>query len=120
MQIYKFFLNAYSIKSGLVVLINYIFLTSYFRIIKSFLKSTDLSFAVNRVCYLRKDAFNVFYVCIGSAQIKKGFVGFKCLPMEIENKSFVLLGLSFVLLGVVGIYKIGKNITFLPKLYFSF
>jgi hypothetical protein len=67
----KFFLNAYWLKSGWVVLIFFAFLTSYPRIIKSFLKSTDLCFAVNRVCYLRKDALNGFDVCIGSAQMKK-------------------------------------------------
>ena len=100
-NIESFFLNAYWLKSGWVVLINYVFLTSYPRIIKSFLKSTDLRFAVNRVCYLRKDALNGFDVCIGSAQIKKKCAlglhskkkrlrWFKCLPPEPEGKAFDL------------------------------
>ncbi len=70
-NIKTFFLNAYWLKSGWVVLINYVFLTSYSRNIKSFLKSNVSGLCVEWVCYLRKDALNGFDVCIGSAHIKK-------------------------------------------------
>jgi|LakMenE01Jun11ns_1017448.scaffolds.fasta_scaffold9725687_1 hypothetical protein len=85
----NFFLNAYWIKSGGVDLTNYVFLTSYPRMKKSFRKSAILE--LYGCCNFIELIAIVFlllqiYVCIGSAQMKtsvhwvctdgkKGFAG---------------------------------------------